>query len=303
MAFARVTAPSSSDNDAFCAGGRSKESCIDQYGNVIPTVDNNQTSGSSALRWSSVYGVSFFGDGSNLTGIPSSGSITNIYLPKAGGTMTGTLAVTGASSFITAQSSVSISGLITASQAGFGTTTPDAKLSVFDSVLTSTSGINIGNTSQTGITGARYVGITQSGTPSNISANSGFQGIAFYGVGGAKGGAIGLSTWHNGVSSGERLFVDQDGKTGIGTSSPATTLDVSGNSQFGTTAKSTITTSGFFIPASYTLAQIRAYTPASSEIGGLIMCSNCASAFSVCQSTGSTIQGFRLGTTGTTGCQ
>jgi hypothetical protein len=65
----------------------------------------------------------------------------------------------------------------------------------------------------------------------------------------------------------------------------------------------TITASGYLIPSSWTLAQIRAATPQASEVWGLVICTNCASAGSVCQSTGTTINGFRLGTTGTTECK
>jgi hypothetical protein len=67
--------------------------------------------------------------------------------------------------------------------------------------------------------------------------------------------------------------------------------------------KSTMTATGIFMPPNWTLAQIQAYTPAASELGGLVVCVNCASAYAICQSTGAQIQGFRAGVTGTTECK
>lgn len=92
-ALARITAPGANDADIWCAGPTSFEDCVDKVGNLIPTTDNTQTSGTSALRWSNVYGVSFTGSGAALTGIPSTGSIVGVYLPLAGGTLTGQLAL------------------------------------------------------------------------------------------------------------------------------------------------------------------------------------------------------------------
>lgn len=83
LSSARLTAPSPSDRDAFCTGARGFETCTDKIGNSIPTTDNNATSGSSALRWSGVYSVDFFGNGSNLSGIASSASITSQLATKA----------------------------------------------------------------------------------------------------------------------------------------------------------------------------------------------------------------------------
>jgi hypothetical protein len=80
-------------------------------------------------------------------------------------------------------------------------------------------------------------------------------------------------------------------------------LVVIGAAQFGTTARSTITATGFYVPRAMTAAQVAAYTPVTWELGGLILCTNCASAYSVCQATGTTVQGLRLGTTGTTECK
>lgn len=114
LAAARQTAPGASDADVVCWGPTSFEDCVDKLGDVTPTTDNTQTSATSALRWSAVYGVEFYGDGSFLTGIPSSGSIVGVYLPLAGGTLTGGLIGTSAnfSSFTGASTGLTgISGI------------------------------------------------------------------------------------------------------------------------------------------------------------------------------------------------
>ncbi len=64
LANARITAPSAGQRDAFCAGPRSSEACIDQSGNVLATTDNTSTLGTSALRWANIYGVSLTVSGS-----------------------------------------------------------------------------------------------------------------------------------------------------------------------------------------------------------------------------------------------
>lgn len=93
-------------------------------------------------------------------------------------------------------------------------------------------------------------------------------------------------------------------KVGIGTASPATTLDVNGSAQFGSGAtKSTFTAAGLFVPYAAELATIQAWTPTAAELGGFVTCSDCADAYSVCQATGTTIQGFRLGLSGTSECK
>ena len=51
---------------------------------------------------------------------------------------------------------------------------------------------------------------------------------------------------------------------------------------------------GYLLPYQRTLAQIQAITPAAYQLGGMVVCSNCAVAYSVCISTGATVQGFRL---------
>jgi hypothetical protein len=75
-----------------------------------------------------------------------------------------------------------------------------------------------------------------------------------------------------------------------------TTLEVNGTAQFGSGAtKSTFTATGFWIPRTLTLAQMRATTPAAGSYpGGFISVSDAAVPYSLCYSTGATVQGFTL---------
>lgn len=124
FALARVTAPAVNDRDAFCAGARNGEDCIDKNGNFLPTTDNTQTLGTSALRWSSVYGALFFGDGSNLTGIVSSATLNN-YLLLTGGNLTGALGGTS----VTATSFTATGGTGFSGNGGGLTGVPAASIS------------------------------------------------------------------------------------------------------------------------------------------------------------------------------
>jgi hypothetical protein len=65
---------------------------------------------------------------------------------------------------------------------------------------------------------------------------------------------------------------------------------------WGNTHKSTMTFTGIFAIPSWTLAQIRAYTPTTDERGGLISCLDCSGTFMVCKATGTTINAFQLST-------
>ena len=56
-ALARLTAPGANDADIVCWGPTGMESCLDKTANLIPTTDNTQTLGTSALRWANIYGV------------------------------------------------------------------------------------------------------------------------------------------------------------------------------------------------------------------------------------------------------
>lgn len=66
---------------------------------------------------------------------------------------------------------------------------------------------------------------------------------------------------------------------------------------------STMTTSGFLIFPAWTLAQLAAYTPLTTELWGQVTCTDCAIPGTVCQSSGTSIMGFRMSTSTLTGCR
>lgn len=59
--LARVTGtpPSRSAPDVFCVGRSGAEVCVDNDGNVIPTVDNDTTLGTASLRWATINALDF----------------------------------------------------------------------------------------------------------------------------------------------------------------------------------------------------------------------------------------------------
>ncbi len=74
-------------------------------------------------------------------------------------------------------------------------------------------------------------------------------------------------------------------------------LTVTGATYLGTGAHvSTMTTTGVFGIPRWTIAQLQAYTPTAAEVGGLVMCANCAGGYTLCKSTGAVIMGFQLST-------
>ena len=61
---------------------------IKENGTFYPATDSLSDLGTNGLRWANVYADTYYGDGSNLTGISTADSSK---LPLTGGTLTGTL--------------------------------------------------------------------------------------------------------------------------------------------------------------------------------------------------------------------
>jgi len=90
------------------------------------------------------------------------------------------------------------------------------------------------------------------------------------------------------------------GNVGIGTASPATTLDVNGNAQFGSGAtKSTFTATGFWEPISKTKAQVDTLVP--TKVGQVIYASD-TTLPGLCISTGTSAAQWRKMESATLGC-
>lgn len=123
--------------------------------------------------------------------------------------------------------------------------------------------------------------------------------------------------WQNDNNFGTKLFLgtsnnfatgitnsgfamDQEGRVGIGTASPATSLDVNGSAQFGSGAdKSTFTATGFWEPISKTRAQVNTLVP--TKIGQVIYVSD-TTLPGLCVSTGTLAAQWRKMESATLGC-
>lgn len=97
LASARITGTAPTNPDAACWGPDGAEACVDASGNVVPTTDNDTTSGSSSLRWSNVhtYDLTVADDVTVSDDVSVTGDIFNV----AGSTLT-----------VTAAASISLAG-------------------------------------------------------------------------------------------------------------------------------------------------------------------------------------------------
>ncbi|MFI5361720.1 MAG: hypothetical protein ACHQ49_07100, partial [Elusimicrobiota bacterium] len=130
---------------------------------------------------SSVTASAFFGDGSHLTGIPSTGSISGFFVPQAGGTMTGSLNMnnvavnlTGSAGNVTSGSSVTASAFFGDGShlAGIPSTASIAGLYVPDAGGTMTGPLNMNN-----------VAVNLTGSAGNVASASSVTASAFFGDG------------------------------------------------------------------------------------------------------------------------
>lgn len=55
LLWARVTNQGATDRDAWCVGPSAKEVCVDKNGNMVPSTDDNQDLGTSALEFQDLY--------------------------------------------------------------------------------------------------------------------------------------------------------------------------------------------------------------------------------------------------------
>ena len=135
-----------------------------------------------------------------------------------------------------------------------------------------------------------------------IEANQGNGGTRMRMWASASGGTWDVVTEDAAIirtNSVERMRFLSTGEAGIGTSVPATVLDVNGASQFGSGAtKSTFTATGRLtlnsaagmIPSIRTAAQIDAIT---GVVGLVYICSDCTVPYDICVGTGTALSGFR----------
>jgi hypothetical protein len=160
------------------------------------------------------------------------------FVYDAGGNMTcGTRAAGGALTtanmnytaashnfYIGAQAATSAMFIGTTGNVSIGTTvTQNNMLRVFGG--NSNSGISLGDFQATA--GVKYIGITAESDGTIVSTSSGFAGITW---GAARDGGtscyMAFHTHGYGVSSGERMRIDKDGRVGIGTVTPVGQLSV-----------------------------------------------------------------------------
>lgn len=95
--YARITGTQPTNADVWCVGPLNAEMCIDASGNLVPTVTNNQTMGTSGLKFSNIFAAAVNFTASTIDAL----------------TVTGTSLFSGAANFVvslTAQSSATIQG-------------------------------------------------------------------------------------------------------------------------------------------------------------------------------------------------
>lgn len=182
----------------------------------------------------------FTGNGAGLTGLSGTDSSK---VAKAGDTMTGQLTLLGSTLTITGNAfSVGATSLAVAGgKIGVGTSSPATKLHLSSGTLTidgSGGGINVVGPSSASYfygDGSGLINVTGIDSSKVARAGDGMTGPL------TLSGST-LTVTGNAFSVGGSSLVVADGRTGVGTAAPATTLDVNGSVQFGSGAlKSTFT--------------------------------------------------------------
>jgi len=197
---------------------------------LLPERDNAFDLGTSTLRWRNIYGTTFYGDGSSLTGVASLDALsattpltynssTGVFtIQQSSSSTDGYLNSTDWNTFnnkVSSQWTSTSTGIYYDSgNVGIGTTSPGAKLDVIGTQ--GGSGIRLGyNDSTTGVN--RYLHITPPavggvGEPFIFNTNN----------------ALTFQT-----DSNDRLTINEQGNVGIGTTSPGYKLQVNGTSSIG----------------------------------------------------------------------
>lgn len=85
LANARITGTAPTSPDTFCVGRSAAEVCVDRSGNVMPTTTNNQTSGTSSLRWSQTFAVLGSFSGNMIVTPPATETIASAATITANG--------------------------------------------------------------------------------------------------------------------------------------------------------------------------------------------------------------------------
>lgn len=122
---ARLTSPSASDADIWCAGPEGAEVCVDSSGNLIPTTDNDTTLGTSSLAWATgyFYDIALSDDLTVADDATVTGDLFKVMAATQTVALSGTIDVSGACGGIlrlTSTTDVTVAGFTAPSSANAG---------------------------------------------------------------------------------------------------------------------------------------------------------------------------------------
>ena len=237
---------------------------------IIPERDNAFDLGTSTQKWRNIYGTTLYGNGSNLTGVATLGSLSatsplaynsstgNFYV-LSGYEIPTTASTTVWEAKVSSQWTSTSTGIYYSSgNVGIGTVSPGAPLQV--NSLTTSGVVNTlklsGGGSETDGTGGNRILFAMS---SGISDT--YQQAYITGVRTAANFASALTfSTNNGSSASdvtEKVRITNGGNVGIGTTAPVEKLEVSGNIRL-TSNGIVTTTSGYNVFSAATYSYLRA---------------------------------------------